>query len=569
MSNSNISTNQASLLDNSTLEAIFSLAVAEDLPDMLHRALETLVKFFRATGGSLFFFNRSTQRVTIGDLPQTVSARIAQLEDAVSSRLQTGTWRILEVDAPPISFQKFTEENFHLINTPLLKQTKVLGSLSLALPIETPFTAEAQATLNQFSLGIGQLAASIADTAHAKKRYRELDLIYQVGQALANTLDISELLETVMQLSANMLNAAASSIMLIDEARRELVFEVSHSPKAVLLNRFRITMDEGIAGWVATHGRPTIANNVHTDPRFSRNVDVRTGFLTMSIAAVPLRLKGKVIGVLEVLNKYSEDGFDNDDLRLMTSIAAQAAIALENARLYQSVRHEREKIINAQEEIRKELSRILHDGVVQQISAISMNLEYAQKLLSRDPAAADKELSSIQKLAHKTAKDARLVLFELRPVILETQGLIPALERYIAQLQENKDFHIKAALNPPPARLDKNIAGTIFSIIQEAINNIKRHARASRIQLSVSTAAQTLMVQIKDNGVGFNVEKTQKNYADRGSFGLLNMIERAELINSALTIDSKTEGLDHGTTVTLTVPLEENNKSLNHSLLSA
>ncbi|HEY84444.1 MAG TPA: GAF domain-containing sensor histidine kinase [Chloroflexi bacterium] len=569
MSNSNISTNQASLLDNSTLEAIFSLAVAEDLPDMLHRALEALVKLFHASGGSLFFFNRSAQRITVGNLPQTLNARITQLEDAVSTRLQTGTWRILEVDAPPISLYKFPEENLRLINTPLLKQTEVLGSLSLALPIETPFTAEAQATLNQFSLGIGQLAASIADTAHAQKRYRELDLIYQVGQALANTLDIAELLDAVMQLSANMLNAAAASIMLIDEARRELVFEVSHNPKAVMLNRFRIAMDEGIAGWVATNGRPTIVNNVHADPRFSRNVDVRTGFLTMSIAAVPLRLKGKVIGVLEVLNKYSEDGFDDDDLRLMTSIAAQTAIALENARLYQSVRQEREKIINAQEETRKELSRILHDGVMQQISAISMNLEYAQKLLKRDLAAADKELSSIQKLAHKTAKDARLVLFELRPVILETQGLVPALERYITQLQENEDLHIKTILSPPPARLDKNVAGTIFSIIQEAINNIKRHARASQMQLSVSTVAQTLMVQIQDNGVGFNVEKTQKNYANRGSFGLLNMIERAELINSALAIDSETEGSNHGTTITLTVPLEENSKLLNHSLLSA
>ncbi|HHJ07232.1 MAG TPA: GAF domain-containing protein [Anaerolineae bacterium] len=560
MSNSTISTNQASLPDNSTLEAIFSLAVAEDLSGMLHRALKMLVKVFRAKGGSLFFFNRSTQRVAIGNLPQTVSARITQLEDAVFTRLQTGTWRILEVDALPVSLQDFAEENLRLINTPLLKQTKVLGSLSLALPIDPPLTAEAQATLNQFSLGIGQLAASIADTAHAQKRYRELDLIYQVGQALANTLDISELLETVMRLSANMLNAAASSIMLIDEARRELVFEVSHSPKAALLNRFRITMDEGIAGWVATHGRPALVNNVHADPRFSRNVDVRTGFLTMSIAAVPLRLKGKVIGVLEVLNKYSEGGFEDDDLRLMTSIAAQTAIALENARLYQSVRQEREKIINAQEEVRKELSRILHDGVVQQISAISMNLEYAQKLLNRDLTAADKELSSIQKLAHKTAKDARLVLFELRPVILETQGLIPALERYIAQLQENEDFHIKATLNPPPARLDKNVAGTIFSIIQEAINNIKRHARASQIQLNVFATEQMLVVQIKDNGTGFNVEETQKNYANHGSFGLLNMMERTELINGALTIDSKTEGLDHGTAVTLTVPLDRNDK---------
>jgi len=556
------------LLDNSILDAIFSLAVAEDMSSMLHRALKMLTKTFHAKGGSLLFFSRPAQRVTDGDLPEALSTRITQLEDAVSTRLQTGTWRILEVDAPPVSIQKFSEEHLLLINTPLLKETQVLGSLSLVLAEDIPFNPTSRDTLIHFARGIGRLASSIADTSRAKKQYKELDLIYQVGQALANTLDISELLETVMQLSANMLNAAASSIMLIDEARKELVFEVTHSPKAAILNRYRITMDEGIAGWVATHGQSVIVNDVHNDPRFSRKVDTRTGFLTQSIAAVPLTLKGKVMGVLEVLNKYSEGGFDKNDLRLMTSIAAQAAIALENARLYQSVRHEREKIINAQEEVRKELSRNLHDGAVQNLSAISMSLEYAQNLLKFKPDAVLDELISIQELAHQAARDARLILFELRPIILETQGLLPALEYYVAQLNENENLIVETDLSPPATRLSRNVAGTIFSIIQEAVNNIKRHAQASHIKITVSADAQNMLVQVKDNGVGFDVAKIQDEYEHRGSFGLLNMKERTELISGVLTIDSKIKGVGRGTTVTLSVPLTLKSGSLNHSLLS-
>jgi GAF domain-containing protein len=94
-------------------------------------------------------------------------------------------------------------------------------------------------------------------------------------------------------------------------------------------------------------------------------VDVRTGFLTQSIAAVPLKIKGRVIGVLEVLNKYAGDGFTQEVVRLMEAMAAQAAIAVENARLYQKVRQERDYIIKAQENVRHELARNLHDGPVQ------------------------------------------------------------------------------------------------------------------------------------------------------------------------------------------------------------
>ncbi|MFQ5577810.1 MAG: GAF domain-containing protein, partial [Anaerolineae bacterium] len=473
MTESKPSVNQLPTLNAPTLEDFFSVAAARDLPEMLSRALQIVGKTFGAEAGSLFFFSRPAQHIKIGDSPPPVAAYISQLEQAVAGRLRRGTWRVVQADAGHISSKKFPAHAVIVLNAPLLKDTRVVGSLSVVLADAPPPGLIHRTTLTRLAQGIGQLASFAADLSLAQQRYRELDLIYQVGQALATTLDISELLNNVIQLSANVLNAAAASIILIDEARQELVFEASHNPApSVRLKKHRIRIDEGIAGWVATNSRPVVVNDVHADPRFSQKVDVRTGFLTQSIAAVPIRLKGKTVGVLEVLNKKTDGGFDNNDLRLMTSIAAQTAIALENATLYQSLREERDKIIKAQEEVRKELSRNLHDGAVQQLSAISMNLEYAKKLMTIDPNAAINELTGIQALAHKAAKEARLVLFELRPIILETQGLLPALERYVEQLNDTEELVVEAELSPIPVPLKKDVAGTVFSIIQEAVNNV-------------------------------------------------------------------------------------------------
>ena len=205
---------------------------------------------------------------------------------------------------------------------------------------------------------------------------------------------------------------------------------------------------------------------------------------------------------------------------------------------------------------------------VQQLSAISMNLEYMQKLIKIDSDAAYEEVNTIQELVLKAAKDARLVLFELRPVILETQGLIPALERYVEQLNEGESVKVEAELAPLPGEISKTIAGTIFSIIQEAVNNVKRHAQATVIKIVVTTKGEHLLIHIKDNGTGFDLTGVEAGYEERNSFGLLNMKERAELIDGILAINSDIDNPVQGTTVTLSVPLKPGTGPLKRSLLT-
>jgi len=538
----------------STIDEFFELASSRSLEVMLRKALGMAVRNLEAEAGSLLFQAQSTQRLRSGAFRQEALVRIERWEEVIGKRLQSGTWSIPAASLP-ISVSKLGSNNpLILVNIPLLYETKVVGALSLVLPPGNELNEAQRSLLAGIARGVGQMASLIADLELAQQRLNQMGIFYQVGQALVTTFDINKLLSDTMQLAADVIDAGAASLMLIDEERNELVFEVSHGSRGNMLRQQRIPLDEGIAGWVARNGYPVVVNDARTDARFSHRVDVRTGFLTQSIAAVPLKIKGRIIGVLEVLNKYSGTGFNQEDVRLMSSIAAQAAIAIENARLYQQLRQERDHIIEAQENVRRELARNLHDGPVQLLSAISMSLDHLERLNEVKPEAVHNEIGALRNLVHQAARDARNVLFELRPIILETQGLIAAFEEYVKQLRNSENFaiHFKTIER---VNYDTRVAGTIFSVVQEAINNIRRHAEARNVWLMLTIKNNRFIVMVRDDGVGFDVSKTDSSYDRLGSFGILNMRERAKLIEADLRVESRTEAPNRGTTIQLIVPL--------------
>jgi signal transduction histidine kinase len=539
----------------SLLNELFELTAANDLDSMMRKALGMVVRLLGAEAGSILFQAQSLQCVRSGPFRPEALGRIEHWEAAIGKRLSDTVWNITAGAAVPISTSKLADSQLVLANIPLVRDTAVVGSLSLVLPPSSELTEEHRNLLTCLARGIGQTASLMTELEVARQSLKQIDVFYQVGQALVTTFDINKLLSDTMQLAVNVIDAGAASIMLIDEDTEELVFEVSHGSRAKMLRRHRIPLDEGIAGWVAHNGRPVIANDARTDPRFSHRVDVRTGFLTQSIAAVPLKIKGRVIGVLEVLNKYSGDGFSQEDVRLMDAVAAQAAIAIENARLYQQERQERDYIIKAQEDVRRELARNLHDGPVQLLSAISMSLDHLERLNEVKPEAVHNEITALRNLVHQAMYDTRNLLFEMRPLILETQGLVPALEQYANQLRNSEDFSLNFKTVDRQLDYDTQVAGTIFSIIQEAMNNIKRHAGARNVWLSLDVQDDRFVITVRDDGRGFDVNQKIDGPDRTGHFGLVNMRERAQLIDAELHIETHTETSNRGTTVFLGVPL--------------
>jgi signal transduction histidine kinase len=186
-----------------------------------------------------------------------------------------------------------------------------------------------------------------------------------------------------------------------------------------------------------------------------------------------------------------------------------------------------------------------------------MSLGFTKELLKRSPDLAEAEINESLDVANKTLKQLRTLLFDLRPVILETQGLIPALELYAERLEETEELNITLMVEHEFDRLAHKAEVAIFSIIQEAVNNAKKYAQANQIDLIVQADQQqdSLTFLIKDDGVGFDVQQVKARYDEQGSLGMINMQERTEMINGQLRIHS---GVGQGTRVILNLPLSGN-----------
>jgi len=172
----------------------------------------------------------------------------------------------------------------------------------------------------------------------AQSRIDELTALQEITLTLGQHLENADLvLQRITEAAAETLQAEASSLLLVDEETGELVFDLIHKGSGEGLHHMRLAPSEGIAGWVATHGQPLIVNDVAQETRFAPRFDVATGFQTRSILCAPLWARGRVIGVLEVLNRRDGQPFDEENLRLIRAFCASAALALDNARLYRAV----------------------------------------------------------------------------------------------------------------------------------------------------------------------------------------------------------------------------------------
>lgn len=392
----------------------------------------------------------------------------------------------------------------------------------------------------------------------SQRRAAETALLNDVARTLSSTLDLEEVLTRIMEQVEAVLNVEAGSLLLTDPATGELVFQIALGDKAAEVKPFRIPKGEGIAGEVALTGKPLMVANAHLDKRHFKKLDQTTKFLTRNILCVPLVLYDQIIGVLEVMNKR-DGNFTQTDLDLLSAIASYAAIAIQNARLHENVLAERDKVIEAEEEARKKLARDLHDGPTQLVAGIMMSLDFSQKALQKDPTLLPKEIEHMKSLADRATHQMRTMLFELRPLVLETQGLGAALQVFLERRQKDiNEQTTKLSLNINThnpggdiSRQDGKVEATLFALVQETVNNAIKHARAKNIGVELRENNQSIYTTIWDDGQGFNVSEVMSNYEQRGSLGMINLRERTELIGAELTIDSAP---GKGTRIVIHVP---------------
>ena len=157
----------------------------------------------------------------------------------------------------------------------------------------------------------------------------------EVNRVVSSSLNLEVVLGTLMEKAKTLLEAEASSLMLVDEEAQELYFHTVRGEKSDAVRKIRLKMGEGIAGWVAHEGKPVLVPDCSQDPRFYKRADQLTQFVTRSMMCVPLKARKRIIGTVQVLNKTGERQFDEWDLKIFETMADQAAVAIDNARLHE------------------------------------------------------------------------------------------------------------------------------------------------------------------------------------------------------------------------------------------
>lgn len=209
-------------------------------------------------------------------------------------------------------------------------------------------------------------------------------------------------------------------------------------------------------------------------------------------------------------------------------------------------------IIRAQEEERKRVAREIHDGPAQSMANIVMRAEFCLKLLELNPGMVSGELISLQQLVRQSLQEVRKIIFDLRPMVLDDLGLVPAIKRYVEDYKSRNEVNVEVVFLGQERRFDTSLEVAVFRIIQEALANIKKHAQARHVIIKLELIPIRINVYIKDNGCGFNVESVVPGSGGNG-YGLMGMRERIQILKGAITI---TSAPGKGTEINFWIPIQ-------------
>lgn len=438
---------------------------------------------------------------------------------------------------------------------------------------ELLFASISAATLIILGLGFGFLGQRLishirinrklwVDTEEKKRAMQaeRMRAIYELTTTLSSTLSYKRVLESALNLSATVLNPDPES-QLSDPLTGAVMLFQSGKLHVRSARRFtnadmRVTFDasEGILKKALDEGDPVFFKDIGYDPELGRVVGLRN---CASGYCFPLRSGFNVYGILLFAHPDPEY-FTAERRDLLDIIGRQAVIAIQNARLYQDLVEEKERMVEIHEEARKKLARDLHDGPTQSVAAMAMRLNIIRRLMAKDLKSASDEIVKLEELAHRTTKEIRHMLFTLRPLILESQGLSAALQAMADKMMETYDQKVTIDLDETViSQLEMGKQGVIFYIIEEAVNNARKHASAPVIAVNLRMMeAGISLLQITDNGMGFDVKAMSEAYDKRASssLGMVNLRERSELVNGLLNIESAP---GRGTRVQVYIPLTE------------
>ncbi|UCH42759.1 MAG: GAF domain-containing protein [Dehalococcoidales bacterium] len=392
------------------------------------------------------------------------------------------------------------------------------------------------------------------------KRHHQLLALSYISSALSGLQDLDSILKIALDNVLEIINGPIGGILLLDEEAKSLYYRVQQGLSARYTEEMRISVGEGIAGWVAETGKPMLVEDLSKDLRAARpdlvNAEGIKGFVS-----IPLKAKERVVGVMNVAS-HTAGKFGSDDISLLSSIGDYLGTAIEQASLHERLTRAGERYrallqhaLTAQEEERKRIARELHDETSQAITSSTLSL-HAIIGLAEMKGIGDAEFMERLKTTHSylvhTGNEIVKLMKALRPTLLDELGMAAAIHRYAKDALQPQGINVSTEFEGADQRFQPEVEVTLFRVAQGLIGNILEHSEASNTSIRLECNDSECVLHIEDDGKGFDVSKLiQVDPSGRGA-GLFTMKERVRLVGGNCQVESQP---GRGTQVTVKVPI--------------
>jgi nitrate/nitrite-specific signal transduction histidine kinase len=401
------------------------------------------------------------------------------------------------------------------------------------------------AALKESYTGLEQKVAERTKQEH--QRAEQLRTVNEVSRKISSIVRLDELLPYVGNLLRETFHYYNVNIFLLEPSSGALALKALclSGQKGVIPVGVPLGVDEeSIVGWVAQTGEPILANDVSENPRYRAVEALRA---TKSELAVPVKIGNQVIGVLDIESK-DVDAFGEADLYTAQTLADQLAVAIDNARLYDETRQ------MAVMEERNRMAREIHDTLAQGFSGIILQLEAAEQALGSDLPALQRHLNQARNLARKSLAEARRSVWNLRPQALEQRPLADAIKQEVDRFSQSTGVSVKLNILGDRRDLAPELEAGILRIFQESMTNVRKHAKATEVEVNLTFSESAAELTVRDNGIGFKPKVSgdgDKSVKKRDTFGLISMRERARGIGGTFEVQSQR---GKGTLVRIVIP---------------
>jgi len=376
---------------------------------------------------------------------------------------------------------------------------------------------------------------------HVDNDHRRRALV-EAGIAITSELSLDAILQTLVRIAAELTGARYSALGVIDRGGTGLERFITHGLDGTAREAIGDPPHgRGILGVLIHDARPLRLDDLTRDPRavgFPPNHPPMRSFL-----GVPVMTRGVAFGNLYLAEKQPEGSFSDEDQEIVTLLAAQAAVAIENAGSVQ--RDALRRAVQAQEVERRRLARELHDETGQALTSILLGLAAVERAESAEDAHA--AAADLRQLVVETLQDVRRLAVELRPSALDDFGLEPALRRLGQSVREAAALDVQVEARLGSERLPPDVETALYRIVQEALTNVVKHAGADHVSILVTRKPSSVLVMIEDDGRGFDPAETRA-----AGLGLLGMNERVELLDGTFLVEAEPGA---GTTLIIELPL--------------